>query len=229
MSTLVLDASAIGGTIQLPWTGSVFVPSTGRVTVDLRDVPVCLAMGMSYVRTVSNFQALAAAPRVASTGRIVSSTSLANGTLSIANQPDVPRVLALRVDTGTSAITAGVATAIYKANTGATVTDAISLAAPASTLVTTNTTYGVVSLTSLIVTAVAGGASPKIQLSDTNALSVQVPPGFAAFAGVSEVTDGVAAGVGTVNSTAASIVPSTTPNATHTYGWYYNYSAPSNT
>ncbi len=228
MSTLVLDASAIGGTIQLPWTGSVFVPASGRVTVDQRDVSVALAMGMSYVRTVSAYQALAAAPRVASAGRIVASTSLANGTLSIANQPDVPRVLALRSDTGTSAITAGVATAIYKANNGLTVTDAINLVAPASSLTTTNTSFGVVSLTSLIVTGLVGGTSPKIQLNDTNAFSMQVPPGFAAFAGVSEVTDGTAAGVGTVSSTAASIVPSTTPNATHTYAWYFNYSAPNN-
>ncbi len=224
MATVVLNASAIPGTINLPFTGNVQVPESGRITVDLRDVPNCLAMGMKYVVSSSRVQGFTA-PILGTAGRFVASTALANGTLSIANQPDVPRVAAVREDTGTSAVTAGNLALAYYANTGSLVTDNISLVAPASSLVTTNTTYGVVQLVSAIVTGLAGGASPKIQVNNTNAFAVQVNPGFASFVVFREDTDGASGAIGTVNSTAAAVIPSTAPNGTHGYAFFYNFTS----
>jgi hypothetical protein len=224
MSTVTLNASAVPGTVILPFTGTVRVPANGRITVDQRDVLVCLGMGMLYVNSSSRVQSFTT-PIAATAGRLVASTSLANGTLSVANQPDVPRLGALRVDPGTSAITAGNVAIDYYANTGDRYTDNISLVMPATTPVTTNTTYGVVILNSVIVTALAGGASPKIQLNNTNVLALEVNPGFASFSVFREETDGTNGTIGTVSSTAAGITPSTAPNGTHSYSFFHKFTS----
>lgn len=223
--TITLDASAVGGVINAP-SGNIAVPSSGRITVPLTDAAALLAAGCKYVNSPSRFQALSAAPRAGSAGRIVASTSFANGTASIANQPDVPRVLALKIDPGTSAITAGNVAITYTANDGTTTTDNVDPRTAASTILTVNTSKGVVLLTSVINTAIAGGATPGYQIDDTNSLSLQVDPGFAGFTVKRANADGANETIGTVNSSAASITPNTTPNATHTYSFYYNYTAP---
>lgn len=223
--TITLDASAVGGTINAP-SGNIAVPASGRITVPVSDAAALLAAGCKYVNSPSRFQALSAAPRAGSAGRIVASTSFANGTLSIANQPDVPRVLAVKIDPGTLEITAGNLALTYTANDGTTQVDNIDPRTAASTILTTNTSKGAVLVTSAIITAVAGGATPGVQIDDTNSLSLQVDPGFAAFTVKRANVDGANETIGTVNSSAASITPNTTPNATHTYGFYYNYTAP---
>lgn len=225
--TVTLDAVPIGGVI-IPG-GSVpriAVPANGRITVPTQEAPLYIAAGAKYVSNNARSQTLSAAPRAASAGQIVASTALANGTLSIANQPDVPRQLAVRFDTGTSAVTGGNLALTYVANDGQTTVENISAVAPASTLLTVTTSKGAVSVTSAIVTGVAGGASPKIQISDTNSLSVQVDPDFAGVMFNQTQADGVTEGQVAVASSAASWTPSTTPNGTVTYSAVYTYSAP---
>lgn len=227
VATVSLNAASIGGTI-FPGgsTARIPVPANGQITVPTQDAPVYIAAGAKYTSTNARSQVLSAAPRAGSAGRIVASVALANGTLTIANQPDVPRQLAVRVDTGTSAITAGNLALTYLANDGTTQVDNISPVAPASTLLTTSTSKGVVSLTSAIVTALAGGASPKVQINDTNSLSVQVDPNFSGVMFNQTVADGAAEGQVAVDSSSASWTPSTTPNGTHTYGAVYSFIAP---
>ena len=227
VGTVTLDASDIGGVIFPGGNAArISVPTNGRITVPIQDAPFYIAAGARYISTNSRTQTLAGPPAAATTGRVVASVALANGTLTIANQPDVPRQVATRVDTGTSAITDGNLALTYLANDGATQVDNISLVAPASSLVTTSSSKGVVSVTSAIVTGLAGGASPKVQISDTNSLSVQVDPDFAAFAINQTFADGVINGRTAVASSAASYTPSTTPNGTVVYSASYNYSAP---
>ena len=218
MPTVQMSAAGIGGLIRAQ-NGTYPVPPSGLITVDSRDVPSLLAAGAFYTNQMAGMQNIPGAPAAATAGRIVASTSLANGTLSIANQPDVPRQVAARVDPGTSAITAGTLTLVYTANTGAAYTDAISLIAAASTPVTTSSALGVAVLTSAIVTGLAGGTSPKIQVNDTNSLSLAVPNGFANFSVTKEMDDGANAAIGTVASSAASITPTATPNGTHTFAF----------
>lgn len=227
VTTVTLDASDIGGVIFPGGNAArINVPANGRISVPSYDARFYIAAGAKYVNSRSINQDLPAAPRAGSAGRIVASTALANGTLSIANQPDVPRQLAARVDTGTSSITAGNLALTYLANDGTTQVDNLSLVAPATTLLTQTTTKGVVSLTSAIVTALAGGASPKIQVDDTNSLSVQVNPDFAGFQFNQTRADGVAEGQVAVASSAASWTPSTTPNGTVTYSAVGSYTSP---
>jgi len=225
--TITLDATAIGGTIYPGGSAArIPVPANGRVTVTADIVVPLIVAGAKYVGSNARSQAILGAPRAASAGRIVASTALANGTLSIANQPDVPRQLSVRFDTGTSAVTGGNLALRYVGNDGVDTTENISAVAPASTLLTVTTSKGVVSVTSAIVTGVAGGASPKIQVNDTNSLSVQVDPSFTGVVFNQTFADSVAEGQSAVASSAASWTPSTTPNGTHTYGASYSYSAP---
>ena len=225
MSQVQLNASSIGGVLQTQFSGNVAVPANGLITVDTRDAPALLSRGASYVNVITRWTSIGAA-RAGSAGRVVASTSLGNGTLSIANQPDFPRQLAVRADPGTLAISAGNVALTYVGNDGVTRTDNISLITGASTIVSTLTSRGVMTLTSAVVTALAGGASPAIQINDTNSLGLAVDAGFVGFSVIKEVDDATNVTIGTVASTAASIVPSTTPNGTHTYGFGYSYTMP---
>lgn len=227
VGTVTLDASDVGGVI-IPGGNAprIAVPANGRITVNAQDAPLYIAMGAKYVDSRSRSMDLAAAPRAGTAGRIVASTNLANGTLTIANQPDVPRQVATRIDTGTTAITGGNLALTYLANDGTTQVDNQSLVGAASSLLTITSSKGVVNVDSAIVTGLAGGATPKIEISDTNSLSVQVDPDFAAFQFNQTRADGAAEGQVAVASTAASWTPSTTPNGTVTYSGVYSYTAP---
>jgi hypothetical protein len=223
-STVQMNAAGLG-TVYADW-GTYAVPTNGLITVDSRDVITLLRTGATYINAMTRSATISPAPRAGSAGRIVASVALSNGTLSIANQPDVSRQVATRVDPGTTAITAGTLTNIYVANDGTTTTDAVSLAAAASTPVTVSSSKGVVKMTSAIVTGLVGGASPLIQVNDTNSLSVMVDPGFTNFSVLKESVDGADETIGTVATAAASITPTTAPNATHTYGFVFGLAAP---
>lgn len=225
--TVQVYVGNIGGTILQQALPGVLTPADGIITVDSALVPQLLAAGGQLIYKRSSRQLFGTAPRLGTVGRIVASAALSNGTLTIANQPDVPRVLAMRVDPGTSAITAGVLTAIYVANDGTTQTDALSLVTAASTVFTTNLSKGSVQLNSVIVTALAGGASPLREVTDTNALAIQVDPGFVDFSVVAEQDDTtVSTAIGTVSSSAAAITPTGAPNGTHTYTFTSMWNAP---
>jgi len=227
VATVSLNAAAIGGTIFPGGSAArIPVPANGQITVPAQDAPLYIAAGAQYQSMNSRSQNLAAAPVAATAARIVASTALANGTLAIANQPDVPRQVAVRVSTGTVAITAGNIALNYLANDGTTQVDNISPVAPASTLLTTSSSKGVVTMNSVIVTALAGGASPLVQVNDTNSLSVLVDPNFSSLMFNQTKADGTTEGQVAVASTAASWTPSTTPNGTHTYSAVYSFNAP---
>lgn len=222
-----LDATQIGGTI-LPGGAEArkVVGTTGVISVKGIDAPSFVQAGAKFIQAKQVQGASIIAPRAASAGRLVASVALANGTLSIANQPDVPRQGILVIDPGTSAISAGNVAITYVANDGTTVVDNKTTVTPASTIASQTTSKGIVSLTSVIVTALAGGASPKVQLNDSNSLSMTVPPYFSSFSLTRTYADGVVNGTTAVASSAASYTPSTTPNATVTYQAIARVNAP---
>jgi hypothetical protein len=224
--TVVMNASTVGGTLMLPSTGVVVVPLSGIITVSTLDAPDLLRRGATYVNANVVYQKPDVAARAASAGRIVASISLANGTLTIANQPDVPRVCLLYVDPGTSAITAGVVTANYIANDGTTQVDLLSCVTPASTVASVSLTKGMILLNSAVVSGLVGGASPLVQINDTNALSIVVNPNFSSFTLLRLDADGASIGNVSVNSAAASVTPSTAPNGTHTFAFFASYNNP---
>lgn len=214
-----------GGTIQA-LSGIYAIPSDGILTVLASDVSSLLAAGCSFVNIMTRWQTISPAPRAATAARIVGSTALANGTIAIANQPDYPRLAGLRVDPGTSAITAGTAALVYTANDGNPQTDSLSLVAAASTPTTQNTSKGVMHLTSITIAGLTGGTSPLVQVNDTNVLSIMVQQGATDFTIIKENVDGADETIGTVASSAFSVTPTTAPNGTHTYGFAYSFNAP---
>ncbi len=225
MTTVKMNATSIGGNIpNLNYTGAVNVPTDGIITVDSRDAPALLARGATYLSPLvrrSTFTSPVAAPA----GRVVASTALSNGSKAVANQPDVPRQGVLRIDPGTLAITAGTVSIPYVANDGTSVTDVVSAVMPGTTVVSTLTSKGILTLSPIVVAGIVGGASPLVQLNDTNSLSVLVDPGFVDFTMLQELAGSTVEGQVAVASSAASFTPSTTPNGTVTYNAVAQYSA----
>lgn len=162
------------------------------------------------------------APLVATVGKIVASAALTNGVLTIANQTDVSRPIAPRIDPGVSAITAGTLTLVYIANDGTTTTDTLTLVAALSTPVTLSSSKGVLSLTSATVAGLVGGTSPKVQIDTNASLAVSLPPAALAFTETFEATDGVPNTLGTASSFGI-VKPNTAPNGTHNYSLGYQY------
>lgn len=216
MATVKMNAASVGGTLQLPNTGTVVVPSDGIITVDQRDAIDLLRMGATYIAAQVRSQYVGV-PAAGAAGQFVGSTALSNGTLTVAHQPDVPRLASVRVDPGTSAISAGNVAVNYIGNDGQTITDNISAVTAATTIVSTNTSRGVVHINSVVVTGVSGGASPGVQMDSLNSLAVLVDPGFVDFAGLKATVDNADSGIASVQSSAACITPSTAPNATHSF------------
>jgi len=77
---------------------------------------------------------------------------------------------------------------------------------------------------SAVVTGLAGGASPKIQLDTTADLAVPIPPGTVDATIIKESTDSAdnsaSATLGTL-TTAGIWTPHTAPNGTHTFSIAY--------
>lgn len=221
-----LNAKALGGAIQTQYSGYVTVGADGTVTVDSRDAASLLAAGASYINTRTGYVNYPVAPVIGTVGKFVASTSLANGTLSIANQPDVPRMGLLRVDPGASAVTAGNAAITYVANDGTTQVDNLSVITGASTLATLSTSKGMMLINSVILTGVVGGTTPHVQLSSDGRLACPVDAGFQDFAVVAEWDTNASATPGAVTASAAAIAPTAAVNGTATYSFGYTYIMP---
>jgi hypothetical protein len=207
--------------------GTYVAGADGTANVDSRDISALLAAGAELlVAQVFNY-GMTPVVVAAAAGKFVGSTSLANGTLSVAAQPDVPRQGAVVVAAGTSAVTGGTISIPYLANDGTSQVDVFSLAAPASGTATTFTSKGIVHLSAPTVAGLVGGTSPGIQIDSTAAISVPVNPGAKDVVFIKETTNAGDETVGTASAvTLATITPSSAPNASHTYGFMYSFNAP---
>lgn len=209
------------GILQVGAGGVVTVNGGGAAPFD---ITALLDAGASYANTEMR-QVAVTTPAAASAALIVHSVTASAGALTIAAQPDVMRQAFVRIDPGTSAITAGVVTVVYVANDGTTQTDVISLVTAASTVLSTNFSKGVLSVSSAtIATNFVGGATPKIQIGTNANLAVPVNQNASNFSLVYEqddttVTLGSGAGYGIVT-------PVNAPNATHSYSFGYTFVAP---
>lgn len=222
-----INASAIGGTIVTQNSGVLTVPASGIISVFGDDVTNLLRAGAQYVAQGTDFQTVTN-PRPASAARIVTSTTVSNATLAIANQPDVPRQCAAVIYGGTvsTGITAGNLAITYVANDGTNTTDNFSMVTLGSTNLTLTTSKAVLTLTSAIESGLVGTTGAGIQINDTNSLGMMVGPGFSNFSVLKEAFNGVNETIGTVATSAASITPTTTPATTNTYAFAYSFQAP---
>jgi hypothetical protein len=229
MTVLVIGAVGVTpvGAFQGPFSGTVQAGADGTFAIDPRDQNDALKAGYIPVRrNVWAYQPAPSAVAAAAVGQIVASAALANGNLTIANQPDVMRAIKIRVDPGTAAITAGTLSVTYTANDGTTQTDVISLVTALSTVITPFLSKGALVLQTPVVAGLVGGSSPKVQLDTTAALAVPIPPQSVDVTVLNESHDtSVNATLGTITN-AGLWTPNTAPNATHTFGVTYSTISP---
>lgn len=216
-----------GGVIQGQY-GTYQVGTDGTATVDTRDVIPLLSKGASLLSNRSAFYTTPAGPLVATSGRIIASGSLSNGTISISNQPDVMRQVNVVWGTGTAPISAGNMAITYVANDGQTYTENLALALAASTIGTYPLSRGCIHISAPIVTALAGGTSPFRHLDTTAFLAVPVDPSAQDYSTTSEAADGTIETGGWSDSTTSigCVSPLTAPNGTHTFSLFYEFVAP---
>lgn len=228
MATVQLAGNGIGGTVQGAY-GTYTAAADGTYTVDTRDAPAMLVLGMSYLRKGGVGYTLPAAPRAASAGRIVASASLANGNLAIANQPDVGRQLNVIMGNGSPAITAGTVSVTYMSTDNVSHTDTFQAnLTPLNGSITLPLSHPAVSISTPVVANMAGGGTPYVRMDDTNFLGLPADPGATDFVINAEYDTGsLQSAPGTPSTTcigATSVV--TTPNGTVTYSFNYGFIAP---
>jgi hypothetical protein len=217
------------GAFSGPFSGSVTAAAIDNTfTIDVRDLAGAMGQGYVPVYRDSRWHTATPTPAAPNVAAIVASVALANGALTIAANPDAMRQVFMRVDPGTTGITAGVCTVTYNANDGtAGQVDILQLATPLSTILSTNLTKGALTVASAVVSGLVGGTTPKIQLGTNANLAVPLPPGSVDVTILKEITDGTdnSATLGTMNN-AGIWTPHTVPNATHTFGVNYSTLAP---
>jgi hypothetical protein len=219
-------SSGVGGVIYGNF-GTYTPASDGTYSVDTRDAPSLLAMGMGYVKTLVGYYTTPLAPAAAAAGAIVASVAISNATLTIAASPDVMRPVAVEVGAGTGAITAGQVAVTYVGNDGQSGTDTVNLAAAASSGFTQTLSRGVMTMTSAIVTGFAqNGTGAFIRLNTLAQLSMPVGPNSTDFSVKREYDAGATVAVGTLSTALGSIAPTNAPNATRTYSFAYDYTSP---
>lgn len=162
-------------------------------------------------------------PITAALTGIVNTIDMANGAQSIAAQPDFPRKLQVRVVDANSSVSAGSVVLVGVGARGQAVTQTISLTGGSAT---TTTTDAYATLTSATISGLTGAASgDTIGIGPATALGlpgpkVLTPSTYAVF---KSNVDNANETVGTVDATAGTIAPTTAPNGTHTYDFWYNF------
>ena len=168
------------------------------------------------------------APIAAELVSIKAAATPANGAITIAAQPDFPRKLQIRIVIGTTtttAITAGTLTLVGTNLAGQTVTEAISLVANASTTLQTANVYAHLTSGTVAAYAAAGsGTGNTLGIGVSAQLGLPLPAGFTNLVVNKEDVDNADEAVGTVDPVAGSISPTTAPNATHNFDFWYTFS-----
>lgn len=182
------------------------------------------------ITLLSAYQVIAAASaaQAAAAGcTIVADVLPANGALTVAAQPDVPRKLNVIVTDANASITAGIVTLVGLDQCGNAIQEQVSLVT-AGTKVTANA-YSV--LTSATISGLAGqGAADRVAIGFGAALALLAPAG-SNFSVYKEGTGATVAAavtpetVGTVDAVARTVVPTTAADGTKALHFWYKYSA----
>jgi len=221
MTTVVMRAPAgATGTVQGPAGLQYTIGADGSVTVDASLVPPLQRAGYTYFFTDSGNEYIQA-PIAAELVSIVAAASPTSGTpMTIAAQPHWPRKLQVR-GVYSGAVANLVVNIVGVNPQGASVTETVNVAAGSSTTFPTVNAYAKVTSvtpvgTTTNVTTIGVGVG--------NALALALPSGFQdlnVFKAIVDTSDDV---VGTVDLVAGTITPTTAPNGTHNYGFWYQFS-----
>jgi hypothetical protein len=160
------------------------------------------------------------APIAAELVSVVNAVLPSEVALTIAAQPDYPRKLQVRVVTGS---TAGTLTMVGIGVDGEAVTQAFDISTAAAGT-TTITARAYATLTSATVSALNGAAGTVgIGVGAALGLPSQQPGIVTAFAVHKAMVGNANEAVGTVDAAARTIIPTSAPNASRNYQFFYNF------
>jgi hypothetical protein len=150
----------------------------------------------------------------------------ANGVVVLtAAQPDYPRCLALRITIAVNPITAGIATVVGVGPSGEAISEAVSLIAAISKTVYTDHAFATV--TSITVSGKVGGAGAgdnlSVGVSSKLGLPASVSPAPTSWAVHKANVANANEAVGTVDADYGTIDPTTPPDATADFSFFYTY------
>jgi hypothetical protein len=182
--------------------------ATPYVDVRLYDATVC-----GHVRYI--------APIAAELISVVAADDpIADGALTVAAQPDFPRKLQVRIVDADSSVTAGTVTLVGVGLDGGAVTETIDFGAGGTQTIVTDYVYA--SLTSATVASVAGAAAgDTIGIGVGAALGLPIPAGMPNVSVVRAYADATSEAVGTVDTTARSIEPTTAADGAADFDFFY--------
>lgn len=162
-------------------------------------------------------------PPAADLVSIKAAADVANGAITIAAQPVVPCKLQVRIVDANSSITAGTLALVGVGPSGEAVTQSIPLTGGTQTVITER---AYATLTSGTVSGLAGAAvgdTLGIGVSAHLGLPAMASPPPSNFAVYKANADDVAEAVGTVDSEAGTISPTTAPDGAHDYDFWFTY------
>lgn len=143
-----------------------------------------------------------------------------NGAMTIAAQPVVPCKLQVRIVYAGSVT--GTLTLVGIGARGQAVTQAIPLVGGTRTVTTTD---AYATLTSATIASIAGAAGgDTVGIGQSSAIGLPVPQGAASVAVYKSNVDDVNETVGTVDATAGTIIPTTAPNGTRDFDFWFTSS-----
>ncbi len=197
------------------WLAKGVVPTSGTSTLATM-VPSVRSGSVRYV-----------APIAEEVVAIVAAVTPTNVALTVISQPDVPRALTvdLVIDT-THAITAGSLAVVGIGASGEAVTENVSLITAASTTLRTNHAFAhITSATVSAITMTGGAGGTTIGVGNSKKLGLPgcKTPASSTFAvyktNVNQANETVAG----VDATYGTVTPTSVPDASKNYEFYYNY------
>lgn len=221
MTTVLMRAPAgAQGQVQLPGGQAVIQTATdGSASVDASLVPQLIKAGWTFFFADTN-TCYFAAPIAAELITIVAATIPVSGAAyTIAAQPGFPRKLQVRcVQSG--AVASLVVNIVGTDGRGNAVSESVNVAgASTATFATVNAYAHVMSVTPVgTVTNVT-----TIGVGVGAALALQLPPNFSDLLVYKENLNGADEAVGTVDAVAGTVSPTTAPDGTRSFQFFYSY------
>lgn len=209
-----------GGSIDDAQAGMVAAAS--KADADSTDAATVANATATNVAEARSFCVRYEAPIAADLVTIKAAADVANGAITIAAQPDYPRKLQVRIVDANSSISAGNLTLVGVGPSGEVVGQVIPLAGGTRTVVT-DQAYASIDPSSAVAGLVGAATGDTLGIGPSAALGLpgQKTPGSTTFAVHKANVDNANEAVGTVDATAGTVTPTTAPNGTHTYQFWY--------
>lgn len=194
--------------------------------VNSGDVLALISVGWRYFGGNSRCYRMSA-PIAAELVSIKAAATPANGAVTIAAQPDFPRKLQVRIVIGTTtttAITAGNLAIVGIDASGNAISENVSLIQNASATVKIANAYAHVTSATVSGYAAAGsGTGNTLGIGVAADLGLPLPVGFVDLVVYKSNVGNADEAVGTVDATAGTISPTSAPNASRNYDFYYSF------